>query len=515
MNYQTYLSEPGTDSKAAQKRSLWDQLSTMKFAIWILIILGILSLIPLFVGELRDPNVPRQPGVGEALMMLFQMDNPFRSWWYRGLLGLLCLSLFACILERTPIIWRLWTKAPPQDAAWLSNIRHGIVRTATVGKDVLQSRFSGWSWRVKNDELWVGERGRLGMWGPLLTHLGMLLLGVGALTGSFGGVRDRMGGFAGDTLQVPHENFAIRIDSFRVVYYPLQPGQWAMVDQQWVGKLERKQDNGLWLVRKMLRGGEPGEVEAFAPERIRNRFNNEMDRSNIQKYISYVTVIEDGKEPEPRVIAVNSPLRRDGYRFYQSSYEPDKPRFVADFTAVRVAVHNATAGKVDTLTLRPGVPTAIPGDTVTVTATRMLPHFKLGRQGAYSETAEFHNPAVELVFRGTGGSSRSVWQFTKFPSIEREAGQFGYELVSMSGERASEELMTIWDVKKTHGGSLLWAGFIICSLGLILCFYFTHRVLYVEWTAAPGQARLTGISRKMAALFTRQLDHALAPYQTL
>ena len=57
------------------------------------------------------------------------MHDPFRSWWYRLLLGLLCLSLFACILERLPIIWRLWTKQPPQNADWLRNIHHGVERT--------------------------------------------------------------------------------------------------------------------------------------------------------------------------------------------------------------------------------------------------------------------------------------------------------------------------------------------------------------------------------------------------
>ena len=87
---------------------------------------------------------------------------------------------------------------------------------------------------MKNDKLWIGEHGRVGMWGPLITHTGLLLLGVGALIGSFGGITDRAGGFSGETItakDVPGMPFAVRIDSFRIQYYPLQPGQMVLVEE--------------------------------------------------------------------------------------------------------------------------------------------------------------------------------------------------------------------------------------------------------------------------------------------
>ena len=46
MNYESYLSEQDSagesqpEPKARKKRGLWDLLSTMKFAIWILVALG-------------------------------------------------------------------------------------------------------------------------------------------------------------------------------------------------------------------------------------------------------------------------------------------------------------------------------------------------------------------------------------------------------------------------------------------------------------------------------------------
>src|SRR5512144_698449 len=117
LNYIAYLLgiETSGDGKS-KKPGWWAYLSTMKFAIVILILLGALSVMALFVNELHDPNaIQKEPtttlgAIGRLLFIIFQMDDPFRSWWYRLLLGLLTLSLFACVLERTPIIWRLWSR---------------------------------------------------------------------------------------------------------------------------------------------------------------------------------------------------------------------------------------------------------------------------------------------------------------------------------------------------------------------------------------------------------------------
>ncbi|MDD5087932.1 MAG: cytochrome c biogenesis protein ResB, partial [bacterium] len=177
------------------------------------------------------------------------------------------------------------------------------------------------------------------------------------------------------------------------------------------------------------------------------------------------------------------------------------------------SVSDSAAGRFDTLTLKPGEPFAIPGDTLVVTAGRLLPNFKLGQAGAYSESADFINPAVELLFRGPKGFAKAQWTFLRFPSHESGPGRFTYRITSLAGERASEEMMTIWEIKKTYGGWILWAGFIFGTLGLILSFYVSHRVLYIEWTNATS-ARLTGLTRKTTHLYARDLDHLLENLNT-
>jgi len=513
MNLEDYITERESNGKSSKRKGLWATLSSMKFAIWTLILLGALSLIALFIGELRDPQAAKgATGAGSALMMLLQMDDPFRSWWYRLLLGVLCLSLFTCIIERFPVIWRLWTKTPSSDVGWLKNVRHGIVRSATVKREDLQRRLTGWTWRVKTDSLWIGERGRVGIWGPIFTHLGMLLIGVGALVGSFGGLRTRDGGFAGDVVRLANTDFSVRIDSFRVIYYPLQPGQWVLVQNEWIGRLDKQNSDGTWQVRQVWRDGE-GEPQSVPADQIRNRFSSQMDRGNIQKYASYVTVFDDDGDSLQTEIVVNSPLRHNGYRFYQSSYDPDRPRFQASYETLFLSVSDSAAGKFDTLMLKPGEEIPVPGDSLSVMAGRLLPDFKLGQAGAYSESADFINPAVELRFRGANGFEKKQWAFLRFPSHESGPGRFTYRITSLAGERASEEMMTIWEIKKTYGGWILWAGFIFGTLGLLLSFYLSHRVLYVEWTGAAS-AKLTGLTRKTIHLYARDLDHVLENLNT-
>ncbi len=232
-------------------------LSTMKFAIWLLIILGVLSLASLFSDELisqewlnSEPKDALDAG-GQLLYTFLQLDDPFRSWWYRGLIGLLSLSLFACVLERTPIVWRMWSKRPLADTTWATEQTVPIIITTTEPVASLRERFSHkFGWRLQTDEIWVGESGRLALWGPLLTHIGLLLLAIGGLIGSFGDTDLRDGGYAGDTIELEGMPFAVRIDSFRVEFYPLQAGQWVLVDGEWIGKLIEQDSPGSWKIER-------------------------------------------------------------------------------------------------------------------------------------------------------------------------------------------------------------------------------------------------------------------------
>ena len=80
-------------------------LKSMKFAVWILIVIALVSLVSLFILEFYPINdnisgwetvYKEKYGQIFYIMKALQLQHPFRSWWYQGLLGLLSLSLLLC-----------------------------------------------------------------------------------------------------------------------------------------------------------------------------------------------------------------------------------------------------------------------------------------------------------------------------------------------------------------------------------------------------------------------------------
>jgi cytochrome c biogenesis protein ResB len=421
------------------------------------------------------------------------------------------LSLFACVLERTPIVWKLWRKTPHPDTSWLKDVRSAIVRDVSADTHSLRARLgTQFDWRVKSDDVWVGEHGRLALWGPLGTHLGMLLLAVGSLVTSFGSFTAREGGYAGERVRVEGMPFEVRVDSFRIQYYPLQAGQYVLAEGEWVGKIVAQNSDSSWAVERWVSATEKQKVALWDYD-LTNHWDNGRDRGNIQKFTSFVTIFEDSEQVDQREIAVNSPLRRAGYRLYQSSYDPDNPKVVAAYDSVTVQIMDTLGTALGKVTLRQGQSVKVPGDTLTITAGEILPNFKMDAQfHAYAASADFINPAVSMSFRGPNGFEKTGWSFTNFSGHGRVIGRTEYKIETLHGPRAAQELATIFEIKKTIGTELLWLGFLICSLGLILSFYVTHRVLYVEWpTDAHPHTRVIGLSRKTIAMYEHELDRLI------
>ncbi|MCB9357740.1 MAG: cytochrome c biogenesis protein ResB [Calditrichaeota bacterium] len=498
----------------SRKPKLWAMLSTMKFAIWILIVLGVLSLASLFSGELVDPLWMKQEpsGAGAAFGQLvyktLEMDQPFSSWWYRGLLGVLSLSLFACVLERTPIVWRMWSRKPELDPRAVNERTAPIyITTSEPSKPLIDRLSKSLGTRADSDGVWVGESHRLALWGPLLTHIGLLLLAIGGLVGSFGGTHSRAGGYAGDIVAAEDMPFEVRIDSFRVEYYPFQPGQWVLVDGEWIGRLVERDSDNSWKIERRNQMGEL-ELVSMEDEWISNDWDIRSTGGNIKQYISSVTVLEDGQEVLERQISVNTPLRYRGFRLYQSSYDPDNPRVITSYDQVTLVVSDTLGNVLNRLPLKQGGSVQVPDDSLTIFAGRFLPDFKLdSRRQAYSASGNMANPAVELLARGPNGYERLIWSFLQMQGHQITIGAHRFEATEIQNPNTTIGIATIFEIRRTIGTEFLWLGFVVSSLGLILCFYMTHRIVYVQSPSADiPLTRVYAFSKKMIRGFEHDLE---------
>jgi cytochrome c biogenesis protein len=505
---------------------LWATLASMKFAIWLLIVLAFISVFGLFVTEF----LPDNPGasswaefvwtkLGQRGMTFLRdvgLTRPFHAPWYRFLIGLLAVSLFSCILQRFPGVLRRLKRGP---AIIDKNALFELPLYAEIAGVSREALAANWPARFRrmqqtNDagELWRGECGQYAHLGPPLAHLGMLLLAVGAFLASLGGHAFEQGGFPGETVATPQIPFALRVDSFRVEYYPLAPGQRVLVGEELLGQILKRTGNGTWLVE--IQGQKGMSERAELPEAmLKNRFDPEFDSGNIRDYIASVSVMESDQVVRRSHIEVNHPLRYKGWRIYQSSYEPSRPRIAARFETASIEVLQASDSSViDTIAL-PFAEVAQIAGSYSMKVTDFYPDYRRGSGEDFSLSSQMNNPALRIQIFENGELLGSTMLFQKF-SFHGGVGAktpFLFRILDITGPVATEDLRTVFQFRQDQGSSVIWAGFIAMTLGLLMAFYMIHRQLWVWIEPSPdGSMRaLVGAESARGAHHFEREFHAI------
>jgi cytochrome c biogenesis protein len=207
----------------------------------------------------------------------------YNSWWFLGLLGLLCTNLIVCSLERFPGVWKV-IQADGLDISlqrlgkmgrnttWKSS--SSVLATVSRLRDSLNA--TGWKNRSRDRDggiLLFAQKGPYSRIGVYLVHASILIIFAGAIIGEFTGFKgsvmlpetqqtDKVYRFnSSESIDL---GFTVRCDSFAIELY----------------------ESGM-----------------------------------VKEYRSVLTVLESGKEVLQTAIEVNSPLTYRGITFYQSSYE--------------------------------------------------------------------------------------------------------------------------------------------------------------------------------------------------
>ncbi|MBL7074777.1 cytochrome c biogenesis protein ResB [candidate division KSB1 bacterium] len=376
--------------------------------------------------------------------------DPFRSLWYQVPLSILALSLFVCLVSRLRSILKLAFGRPTfkTEAEEIKRLRFS--RSLTLQGDGFERRLrhhlKGYrlnTLAIPNGVAITAVKGGVSRLGSLLNHLGLLLLFLGGLIISLFGYSVMHYGSPGEIIRPPGADFQVRIDDFRIEY-------------------------------------------------------NEKGR--IKDYISELTVLRGGDEILRKRIEVNSPLRYQGFNFYQASYnlKPDTLR------SATVEIRDPENQWVTTIKAPFQQEISLPNMNLTFKVDRFLADFKLGEGGrARLGSNEPRNPAVLIEVLKDGEELYHQWAFLKFPEmhwVEREA----YSFILKDFEPL---LITGLEVTTVPGGFLIWTGISIMSLGLVLAFYFNHRRIWaVVRERGDHQYELTvgGVAHKNAVDFENE-----------
>ena len=453
----------------------------MKFAVWILVLTAVLALAALLIGEFLTQR-SAMPG----FIRFFQLNTPFRSWWFTILLGLLATSLSVCILKNGPLLVReafghKFIDNPDRLRSMAGYSRFEV----SDGESWLENHFNRLNLSTRRQQLpdrilFTGRSGGLSRLGPLFNHSGMLLLIIGGLVVNLTGYSTRISGSAGEGITLPEWNFTLQIDRFELLYHPVSINQWIELPNGMRGKVAKMHgDSSLVELNP-----HPGMAVSnwILTDSLRNNFNILKDgvptpyQGNVRSYLTQTTLTVDNKPLFTKNIEVNHPLRFRGYRFYQSSFEPGVARVKVD--TVYVLVTDPELGEV-IVPLQPGgKPEALPWDNLSLVAGEFYPNFKLDRDmRPFSASGQFNNPAVQITMLKSGAPLGRRLVFTRdFDLMRSDKIQLKMRIVDFTTGETTGGYTTILDVRKERGRWLIWAGFLLATLGLTLSFTLVdHR----------------------------------------
>lgn len=335
-----------------------------RFAVVVISILLAASGAGWILTELIPPDVPERAQVyrerwGETAVRLIgwaDLHDPFHSVWYRAVLALFLAVLTICLLTRWKqfLLRSLRISVPDRLETLEKRKVRAEIRLPGGGGVVDYAREAplmetterflrrrGYTVRVERREgtsFFAAVAGRWRYLGNFLFHLGILVITVGAVIGSFWGGSGFVYGTAGDKLPLPGSADSIIVRDFRILT---------------------------------------------------------TERGEIRDYISTVAVVDAaGDTVGAGEIEVNHPLRYRGLNIYQSSYYAAENEWVSAVVSFYP--------EEERIRLKPGGRALFGEGWLTVRTGRFIPDFRMGPDGPYSASLSMLNPALELKVRGMG-----------------------------------------------------------------------------------------------------------------
>ncbi|MFZ3372682.1 MAG: cytochrome c biogenesis protein ResB, partial [Desulfitobacteriaceae bacterium] len=283
-----------TEESQQESSKLWAIFSSMKTG---LALLGIIALVS-GIGTLI-PQEAQDPEKAQAVGKLWQslgFTHLFSTPWFRLILGLLCLNLIVCSLQRFSGLRRLTFKPriPLKVASVPTKNRVEITGDTTSLHQAVEGALKNKSYRLYTEDnggIWgfYGLKHRWGYWGSLITHLAFVVLVLGALLGTVLGFKGNLTAGEGNTV-------------------PIKSIQ-------------------------LTRGTVNQDFDVF----INSAQDRMLDNGERDNWYTDISILVKGKNVVRQVISVNHPLTYQGVTFYQSNFS-NAARLTAEVKGQKIPV---------------------------------------------------------------------------------------------------------------------------------------------------------------------------------
>lgn len=270
------------------KRELVPILADLRLAIVLLLMIAAFSIAGTVIEQGQSlayyrANYPEHPALFGFLtwkvLLTLGLDHVYRTWWFLALLILFGSSLITCTFKRQipALRWfsRTWNfySQPRQFQKFALSAEFDGAAIDTVVPLLIQRRYK----LFRQGEALYARRGLVGRIGPIVVHVGIIVILVGAIVGS-------MTGFVAQEMIPSGSSFQIKNIT--------DAGPWAtaQVPKNWSVKVNR-----FWIDYTAT-----GEIDQF--------------------YSDLSVLNANGAEIDRKTIHVNEPLRHGGVTLYQADW---------------------------------------------------------------------------------------------------------------------------------------------------------------------------------------------------
>ncbi len=200
-------------------KKIWKYLSSMQFAILLLLILIVSCAIGSFItqGQTFEWYKEAYSERAAALIIATHMDDLYHSPWFLVIAGFLIANLLLCNLIRAPQLFRRFKDEQKIDKALSESVTcsfHSVDKPGPVFAALSMPK------PVKAEadgkKILFSSSNRIGLWGAWICHLGVVLLILGFGLGQMTHEDYSLYGVSGQSKQVGDTSYICSIDSFRV-----------------------------------------------------------------------------------------------------------------------------------------------------------------------------------------------------------------------------------------------------------------------------------------------------------
>jgi len=447
---------------------LYEFFASLKLAIFIMLVLGILSMLGSTYIQQNRPFewYLDQYGydVGIWIWKLY-LNDVFHSWYYILFIVLLAVNLTVCSIKRLPAVWRQafgrerFTKLDEKMEKRLKAITVKVPGKEEVISFLKRKGFKVYMEEEDGRTYLYAEKGRFSRLGVYITHIALLIIMAGALIDALVGLRGSLlvaEGDTNDTILVGPEQkryklpFAVHLVDFRIKTY--------------------------------------GEENPNVDQKI---------AMAISSYESDIEILERGRVVAKGTVKVNEPFDYGRYRLFQATYGILEGTSNMGVIVVdrKKAKENPEEAVVGTFTIRTGKVVEFKNMLISIDRVILNIHDPNNENELAPAVVlkvlinrEAYNVPVIYDPRLTAVVFNQIEDLKEFPYM---FFMDGFEPLFFSG----------LEVSYHPGTPIIWIGSTLLVLGMAVAFYTVHRKV---WFRIEGkEAKLAIYSHKFKEEFKR------------